>query len=158
VIYASNASRPFRRDEWLYTVAPPNGVPQRLPYGPASALARGENNCMVFGRNTAEPARWKRYRGGTIGQLWVDADGSGQVRRISNLEGNLASPCCVGGRIYFLADHEGVGNVYSCLPDGSDIRRHSDHDDFYARGLTTDGQRLVYHAGADIYLLDPAQP
>ena len=62
----------------------------------------------------------------------------------------------IGERIYFLSDAEGVGNLYSCLPDGSDLRRHTDHDDYYARHAQTDGTRIVYQCGADIWLFDPA--
>jgi tricorn protease len=59
----------------------------------------------------------------------------------------------VGGRIAFLSDHEGVGQLWSSLPDGSDLRCHSTHE-FYARNASTDGERVVYHSGGDLWLVD----
>src|SRR6185437_14248758 len=120
----------LRGELWLWEVALTGGLPRRLSLGPASAISRGPNGGVVLGRHTADPARWKRYRGGTAGDLWVDPTGSGDFQRLVKLDANFASPCWVGDRIYFLADHEGVGNVYSCLPGGSDVARHSDHDTF----------------------------
>ncbi|MCC7370481.1 MAG: PDZ domain-containing protein [Chloroflexi bacterium] len=157
IYYASSAEHPLRGEYRLWEVGVDGGLPQVLPYGPASAITHGPRGGIVLGRNTSDPARWKRYKGGTAGDLWIDPSGSGEFGRLVALGGNLASPCWVGDRIFFLADHEGVGNVYSCKPDGSDVARHTDHGEFYARHLATDGARLVYHAGGDLYLLDPAQ-
>ena len=69
---------------------PAGGMPQLLPLGQVNHLAFGPGGARVIGRNTADPARWKRYRGGTAGHLWIDADGSGSFRRMSELQGNLS--------------------------------------------------------------------
>ena len=102
-----------------------------------------------------EPSSWKRYRGGTAGKLWVDADGSGEFTRLfaDNAAQHWAA-MWVGDRIAFLSDPDGTGNLYSCLPDGSDLRRHSTHDEFYARHAATDGERVVYGHAGDLWLLE----
>jgi tricorn protease len=60
----------------------------------------------------------------------------------------------IGSRIYFLSDHEGHGNLYSCTPTGRVLKRHTHHDDFYVRWPSTDGERVVYHCGADLWVFD----
>ncbi len=164
IVFASNTAQPFARLYNLYAVDRQGGEPRQLPtgpamsisYGPSAGSGRSPNGGMVIGRNTTDLARWKRYRGGLTGDLWIDPDGSGEWRRLIQLEGNVALPLWVGERIYFVSDHEGVGNLYSCLPTGEDIRRHTHHVEYYVRNPATDGRRIVYHAGADLYVFDPA--
>jgi tricorn protease len=155
IVFASDVGQPFRYDIWLHAVDLEGNEPQVLALGPAQAASWGDEG-MVIGRNTGDPARWKRYRGGTAGEIWIDEQGTGDFDKLIELPGNLANPMWIGQRVYFVSDHGGVGNVYSCTPEGKDLRQHTDHQEFYARNATTDGRRIAYHAGADIYVLDPA--
>jgi tricorn protease len=155
ILYTSSAGQFNHNFKVIYSISPQGGQPQQLPVGMANAISYGPDGRVVLGRNIEEPAYWKRYRGGTVGHLWCDTDGSGTFQRLLRLQGNLADPCWVGERIYFLSDHEGVGNLYSCTPQGEDLCRHTNQTDFYARHLSTDGQRLVFQAAADLYVFDP---
>lgn len=156
IVFCSTAEQPFRDMAHLYTINPDGGLPEPLPYGLAHSVSFGANGGVVLGRNTGDPARWKRYRGGRAGVLWVDPTGTGTFQKLLQLDGNFTSPMWVGERIYFLSDHEGMGNLYSCTPLGEDLQRHTDHQTYYARNASSDGQRIVYHAGADLYWFDPA--
>ena len=156
ILFVTTHGQPFFRNYRAFTLGVDGGLPEMLPLGQVNHLSFGPGKAKVIGRNTADPARWKRYRGGTAGHLWIDATGSGSFRRMTRLAGNITSPMWIGKRIFFLSDAEGVGNLYSCRPDGSDQRRHTDHDVYYARNAQTDGTRVVYQCGADIWLFDPA--
>ncbi len=105
-----------------------------------------------FSRDGARIA-WTR-----AGPLWI-ATGEDPLftRVLSGLGGQLGAPMLIGGRLFFLSDHEGTGNIYSCALDGGGIRRHTDHDGMYARNPATDGQRIVYHVAGDIWILDSPQ-
>ncbi len=155
IVFVSTHGQPFFRNHQAFALDPAGGMPQPLRLGQVNHLAFGPGGARVIGRNTADPARWKRYRGGTAGHLWIDAVGSGHFRRMSELQGNLSCPMWIGERVYFLSDAEGVGNVYSCLPDGSALRRHTDHADCYARNAQSDGRRIVYQCAGQLWLLDP---
>ncbi|NTV62024.1 MAG: peptidase, partial [Oscillochloris sp.] len=155
IIFSSEAGQPFAGMPHLFAVPHLGGEPRLLPTGPALSISYGPAGGAVIARNVTDLARWKRYRGGLTGDLWVDPDGGGHWRRLITLNGNLAAPIWIGERIFFVSDHEGVGNMYSCLVSGDDLQRHTDHSDFYVRHPSSDGRRIVYHAGADLWLLDP---
>ncbi len=162
VIAVTAAGQPFSHHTWAYTVPADGGSPSRLPYGPVGDVAVGDGDVVLLTAVTSgDPAHWKRYRGGGTGQLWLRrgaaaaaATESRFARILPDLGGHLASPLLVGGRLAFLSDHEGIGNLYSCGPDGSDLKRHTDHGDFYARNASTDGARVVYQRAGEIWLLD----
>jgi tricorn protease len=156
ILFASDAGQPIDRVPAVFALRPEGGLPEPWPVGHAVSITFGPGGRSAIGRNNNDPARWKRYRGGTAGDLWVDPKGDGQFQRLVRLAGNLARPMWIGERIYFLSDHEGYGNIYSCRPDGTDVRRHTDRTDYYVRFPASDGRRIAYHAGGDLYVLDPA--
>ncbi|MCU7824872.1 S41 family peptidase [Kitasatospora sp. DSM 101779] len=156
-VAVTTAGQATLRRTWAFALPLDGGEPARLPYGPVGGLAfePGGERVLLLSAFSREPAHWKRYRGGTAGKLWI---GERDFERLhTGLDGNIDSPLWVGGpqhsRIAFLSDHEGTGQLYSSLPDGSDLRRHTDGG-FYARNATTDGTRVVWHSGGDLWLLD----
>jgi tricorn protease len=156
VIAATAAGEPFRSRVWAWALPLDGGVPERLPFGPVSSVGFGPAGAVVLGVDQRRgAASWKRYRGGTAGKMWIDREGGGEfVRLLGDNPAQLEDPDWVGDRVVFLSDHEGWGNVYSVTPDGTDLRRHSDHGESYARALRTDGTRAVYQRLGEIWLLD----
>ncbi|WP_169950754.1 S41 family peptidase [Microbispora sp. H11081] len=155
VLAVTAAGQSSRSRLWAHAVPPDGGPATALPYGRVSEAAVSGSRVATVSAVWREPSQWKRYRGGTAAKIWVDATGDGEFTRL--FAGNPAqhwSVMWLGGRLAFLADTDGDGNLYSCLPDGSDLRQHTTHRGFYARHATTDGSRVVYALGGDLWLLD----
>ncbi|MDT0170149.1 S41 family peptidase [Pseudarthrobacter sp. BRE9] len=159
VVVTSAFRQAESRHTHAYSVPLEGGWAQELPYGPVESVAFGpevgdERPVVLASVLSREPAWWKRYRGGTAGKLWIDRDGNGEFERLlPDLDGNLTDPLWVDGRIAFLSDHEGYGNLYSVLPSGKDLRRHTDHQDFYVRHAATDGKRVIFESAGELWLL-----
>lgn len=143
------------RRSWAHAVPLDGGPSTVLPYGLVGHVAHGPGTVLLSAPMGREAAWWKRYRGGTAGKLWIDREGDGQfVRLHEELHGNLEFPVWAGERIAFLSDHEGVGALYSSLADGSDLRRHTALDGFYARHAAGDGTRVVHSSAGELWILD----
>jgi len=155
VLVLSTQGRASLRRSWARAVPLDGGPATTLPYGPVGDVAHGPGTVLLSAPMGREAAWWKRYRGGTAGKLWIDREGDGEfVRLHADLDGNLEYPSWAGDRVVFLSDHEGVGAVYSSLADGSDLRRHTGVDGFYARHASTDGTRVVYASAGELWILD----
>lgn len=154
ILFAGNPNAWYMRETRGFAVPAGGGTPRELQLGPMKTVYPGPGSALVIGRNETDPAHWKRYRGGTSGEVWIDAKGDGEFEKLPLPDGNPVWPMWIGDRIYFLADHEGIGNIYSCALDGSDVRRHTHHNDYYVRFPSTDGKRIVYTAGGALYALD----
>ncbi|MER5662558.1 S41 family peptidase [Streptomyces mirabilis] len=161
VLALSTQGQASLRRSWARAVPLDGGPATTLPYGPVGDVVHGDPGVLLLSAPMGrEAAWWKRYRGGTAGKLWIDragGDGVGAgefVRLHEDLDGNLEYPLWVGERVAFLSDHEGVGALYSSLADGSDLRRHTPIDGFYARHAATDGARVVYASAGELWLLD----
>jgi tricorn protease len=140
----------------VYPFAVPLDGPERaLPYGPVSDVSLSPEGAVLVGSAIyREPARWKHYRGGTGGKIWYSPDG-GDYRQILGEVGNhLVNPMWVSGRVAFLSDHDGAGALYSARPDGSDLRRHTEHGPSYARNAASDGTRVVYQCAGELWLVE----
>lgn len=175
ILAVSSHGQPFSYFSWAYSV-PTDGSPGgRLPWGPVSDIAvtdetegpshAGGTGCerrtlLLTGKPPQEPAAWKRYRGGATGRLWLHGE-----RLLPDIDGHLDCPMFIhaesaarwsesDGRVAFLSDHEGVGNLYSCRPDGTGLLRHTDHDAFYARHASSDGHRVVYQCAGDLWIVE----
>ena len=157
VLALTAADQPAQKYRRAYAVPGDGATPPRLlPFGAVTDVAiEDAGTALLTGSVAGEPAFWKRYRGGRAGKLWTATAADPLFTRVlADLDGQLASPMIIGGRLFFLSDHEGTGNIYSCALDGSDLARHTDHDGMYARNPATDGERIVYHVAGDIWILD----
>jgi len=127
----------------------------KLPLGVLTHYDHSKKGATVIVRNGGDPSRWKRYRGGTAGQIWTKANGEAQFNRIlSEIPSNLTDAFFVGERVHFLSDHEGIGNVYSCEIDGSDLTAVTNSKEFYCKSLSSFENHLVYQSGGDLYHFD----
>jgi len=109
---------------------------------------------------------WKGYGGGTFGEVWIEGD-DGQLQPIFEPGLGLAinSPVLLAGRLWFISERDGVGNVWSVPSKGAPhaeedtagLRQETwyEKDAFPARALSSsDQRRLVYTSGGLLYCLD----
>ena len=161
VRFASSRHAAHQRQSWLFEIDLQGGQPRSLGVGEGAWYAEEDAGAVeqsrrrAVGRHGSDLARWKRYRGGMAGEIWLDLDGSGRWRRLLPEErAGLVRPIWAGGRLYFLSDRDGTANLYSALADGSDLTQHTAHEGFYVRDTQSDGRTIVYSLGGEIYAFD----
>lgn len=141
--------------EQLFTIGVEGGEPKQVPVGRAGMGSYSpDGKRFAFIRNTWF-SNWKRYKGGTAPQIWVGDLEKSSFNKITPGPAVHNHPMWVGDRLYYTTEApNGNLNLFSCKPDGGDVTQHSNHADYDARFANTDGKRVVYTVGADVWLYD----
>ena len=157
IIFSSTKGQAFSRISSLYKIPHQGGIATPLNLGPSRFISYAPDHkaSVMQRRGYREYGYWKQYRGGTAGQILIDKTGNSDYELLIKCKGDMARPLWINDRIYFVSDHEGVGNLYSCKADGSDLRAETKHKDFYVRNQSTDGKNIVYQCGGDIFVFNP---
>src|SRR6185503_9888489 len=121
----------------LFAVHPVSGARRAIALSQAAEGA-WDGGTLVFTRQEPNISNTRRYRGGTIQQLWTWAGGSAEAKRL--MPGDSAAnrtPMPFQGRIYFVDDRSGSMNLWSVKPDGSDARQLTNHDGWDVLGASS---------------------
>lgn len=155
ILFRSNHQQPIARSATLFKVSIPGGEAINLGLGEARWFSESKDGrTQVLGRFSDDIARWKRYKGGTAGVMWVKKGKQKWVRILEKIQAGVIRPMIINKRIYFISDMKGYGELYSSNFDGSEIKKHTRHHGFYPRHAMSDGERITYSCGGDLYIFD----
>jgi tricorn protease len=141
--------------ETLFKVPAQGGEPEVVNIGPASQVSPSPDGKMLAFNRHSWSGTWKRYRGGTAPEIWIADLANNKFWELTKDDAVDQTPMWIGDRVFFLSERAGPVNIFSAKPDGSDVKQHTRHADYDVRYAATDGKRIVYTLGADLYVFDP---
>jgi len=114
-----------------------------------------DGRTLVFTRFAFQGSSTKRYQGGTAQNLWRWTRGEPEaVPLTADFRGTSRAPHWWGGRVLFLSDRDGCMNLWSMLPDGKDLKQHTQQKAYDVKSPALAGNIAVYQHGADLRRID----
>jgi tricorn protease len=140
----------------LFTVPPDGGPQTRFPLDRGGAISfEPGGDRIAFNRSSLEFRTWKRYRGGWAEDVWVGNTEKREFSAVTDHPARDAFPMWhENGRVYFVSGRSGRANVFSMLPDGSDVVQHTDHEEYDVRWPSMGGDLIVYQLAMDVWAYD----
>jgi tricorn protease len=165
LLYFTDARNGLLARTELYTVAPSGGMPSRLPvpYGAEAAMS-ADGRWLAYAPIVSRwVGSWKRYVGGSAGDLWLADLEQGDFRKITAWEGTDGFPMWHDGTIYYLSDAGPAHrlNIWSFDPGTGQRRQLTFFEELDVRspavGPGPEGSgEIVFTVGEDLHLLDLA--
>ena len=111
---------------------------------------------LYFTRLPFQGSYTKRYKGGTVQNLWKFPPGGEALPLTPEFAGTSKNPMFWNGRIYFVSDRDGIMNLWSMDPDGKGLDQLTFHKEFDASSPSLHDGRIVYQLVSDLRVYDIA--
>jgi tricorn protease len=127
-----------------------------IPLATGSDGCYDESGVLYFTRWPFQGSQTKRYKGGTIEQIWR-FDGKNEAACLTcDFDGTSTRPMLYNNRIFFFSDRDGTMNLWSMAKDGKDLKQHTTSKGWDLQSPAISGGTIVYQKGADLWLYDVA--
>ena len=152
---------PVRR---LYAVAPDGSGLEELPLHEAAwGSVSPDGRWLAYTPVAREHRTWKRYQGGLAQDIHLYEFATREDRRLTDFPGTDRLPMWVTApgqktRIYFTSDRDRALNLYRLDPATGAVEQVTAHADYDVHWPSSDGRRVVYELGGQLWVYDPALP
>ncbi|HEY1120180.1 MAG TPA: hypothetical protein VGE67_01210, partial [Haloferula sp.] len=143
-------------NDQLVAIDPATGEETLLPLAQASDGDYDETGKrLAFTRLPFQGSSTKRYKGGTVQNLWRYDEGAAEaVALTGDFKGTSKRPMWDKDRLYFLSDRSGTMNLWSMTADGKDAKALTTHADFDIRFADLHEGRIVYQYAGALWLFN----
>jgi len=108
-------------------------------------MTKREFCTLPAGRSRA--SQTKRYKGGTIEQIWRFDDKTEASCLTCDFDGTSTRPMLYNNRIYFLSDRDGTMNIWSMGKDGKGLKQETASKGWDLRSPSMYAGNIVYQKG-----------
>ena len=157
LLYASSRESGKQRFSQFYKVDASGGFSEKLPvaYGEFGSLSPDAKQ-IAFNERSVLFDTWKRYRGGSNGNIWIFDLTTLASTNITNTDAGCELPMWHGDRIYYMSDRgaEQRDNIWMYDTKAKTTTQITQYSDFDIHFPSLGPSEIVYEANGDIYLLD----
>lgn len=154
ILFRSRRATPITGPR-LYLVPINGGVPTPLPMERAAQGSFApDGKRLAYCRLPMESHRWKRYKGGQANRVWIGDLEKKAFKKINDDTINEQYPVWIGDSIYYVSERDGTANLWRYDTKTGRSNRLTAHDSYDVRAPASDGQRVIYEYGNDLWLYD----
>lgn len=157
LLYTSSRESGKQRFAQFYKVDAAGGISEKLPmaYGEYGSLSPDAKQ-IAFNERSVLNDTWKRYRGGSNGNIWIFDLTTLASTNITNTDAGCELPMWHQDRIYYMSDRgaDQRDNIWMYDIKTKTTTQITNFEDFDIHFPSLGPSEIVYEANGDLYLLD----
>ncbi len=157
LLYTSSRESGKQRFAQFYKVDAAGGISEKLPmaYGEYGSLSPDAKQ-IAFNERSVLNDTWKRYRGGSNGNIWIFDLATLASTNITNTDAGCELPMWHQDRIYYMSDRgtDQRDNIWMYDIKTKTTTQITSFADFDIHFPSLGPSEIVYEANGDLYLLD----
>ncbi len=157
LLYTSSRESGKQRFSQFYKVDAAGGISEKLPmaYGEYGSLSSDAKQ-IAFNERSVLNDTWKRYRGGSNGNIWIFDLTTLASTNITNTNAGCELPMWHQDRIYYMSDRgdEQRDNIWMYDIKTKTTTQITNFADFDIHFPSLGPSEIVYEANGDLYLMD----